>query len=231
LEEVRARDPFPRPRGRLARAAVVSAAVTLTWTTSPDARAQEAAEEPQHLCPDPAPTKPTPQSDFPTEWHPLALVAVGSCVRPDPTLGTSGFCGELAVGVDLRFADYWHATAELGAGLTTSTTAGDPNLGISRSSGGGYLGLRLLLGFDVTQHFYMRGGVQGQFVYSPAQASGAAGLVEIGTHLFTKDVDWSNHLDIGLRQSLGSDGVSTSGTGSSLTFAYGTTAFARVLFL
>jgi hypothetical protein len=154
--------------------------------------------------------------------------ALGSCTRLDSNIGSSGLCGEVGPSVDLPFATSWRATVDLGFGGAPYLSAGDPSCGVSRSVGGFYVSPRLLLGYDVTSHLYVRGGGEALFSPSPDQWSAHA-VVELGTSV--PGTWWcgsTSDFELGLRPYVGRDGVQTTGASNTWIAGYGGTVVVRI---
>jgi opacity protein-like surface antigen len=149
---------------------------------------------------------------------------IASCTRSDADVGGAGFCPEFSLaGVDVPlgfrlFGLDWHFGAEVGLGFMSRSSSGDANFGVARSSGGTYLVVRALLGFDVTRLFYVRVGAQARGTWSLETVNpGGQAVVDLGTRL-------GNHWEVGVRGILGEDGVVATGNGETrhdTALAYG----------
>ena len=126
------------------------------------------------------------------------------------------------------FATSWRATLDLGFGGAPYMSAGDPNYGVSRSVGGFYVGPRLLLGYDVTRHLYVRAGGEALFATSPSQWS-EHGVVELGTSVpGTLWCGAHSDFELGLRPYIGRDGVQTTGASTTWLIGYGGSLVVRI---
>lgn len=132
--------------------------------------------------------------------HGFGLVDFGACVRWNTPVAGGGPCGEVAFALDLPVSWKWRLGLELGAGFLPTTTLVDPD--VTRSSGGpAYGALRLLGQFDVSDDFFVRGGMQVRTTLFFHQAVGGAhGFIEVGT----RGGSW---FEFGLRTYLGLDGM------------------------
>jgi hypothetical protein len=164
--------------------------------------------------------------------------SLGSCGRIDPNVGGAGACGDATLGLTLLLGTTstpdpktyrgWRLGFELGVGANQSTTQGYPDLGLAQSSGGMSALFRALVGYDWTPLFFIQTGAQTRMTSSLSGAMPSADwILELGTRIFT--ASW----ELGVRQQVGVDDVASGGrdltNGWTSAFAYGTTAFTRVL--
>jgi hypothetical protein len=166
---------------------------------------------------------------IPLGLHPTVGAAGGGCIRSDPNLGSTDWCGEILGGFDWVFYPRFHLALEGGLGIMGKSTFGYPDLGVAQSSGGFYVTARTQLGYDVTDYYYLRGGVQLKETYLLSWlASGVDFAGEIGTRFFERK------FELGTGVFVGADGASTGGLGgnseSSFIPAFGVTLNARYVF-
>jgi hypothetical protein len=158
--------------------------------------------------------------------HPSIGAAFGWCSRQGLAAGGAGACGEaVTVGVDFPIRSHrtdMHFLIELGYGLMTPTTWGDPVLGVATGSGGEYGVVRPMFGFDVTRLFFVRFGAQFRALLTlETLTPGGEAVVELGTRI-------GDSLEIGIHGMVGADGVLTSPGGlSDAAFVLGTNLFFR----
>lgn len=189
-------------------------------------------------------TAPIPEAGFPIAGAASLYIAgaasLGSCGRVDPALGATGACGDATLGVTLLDGESVTRRGrpsyrgprfglEAGAGFEPSTSQGFADIAFAQSSGGPYFVLRALAGYDWTQLFFTTGGAQVRFPLAGG-APGYDAILELGTRIVA--ARW----EVGVRQQLGVDGVTSSGSyvpdgsnGPTTAFAYGTSLFTRVM--
>jgi hypothetical protein len=124
------------------------------------------------------------------------------------------------------------------------STAGYADLGLAQASGGGYVVFRALAGYDFDPLFFAQFGVQTRITYFTGDprwvTPGFQFVPELGTRvlmhrsLFMPAGILGPGTEVGVRPIVGWDGVASSGVGqgnaSTITFAYGTQLFARLIF-
>jgi hypothetical protein len=186
-----------------------------------------------------APLPPEPSRAF--HWT-AGLAMPGMCVHDDQIVGGSGFCGDVFGGFLLPIYGNFRAAVELGLGYMHPSTAGYPDIGLVEESGGKYASLRASAGGFVSPLFMIQGGGELRLTFINFVNPGFRFFAELGTRLFVPGVPFFDPgIELGVRQSIGCDGVVVSGKDGmgnsegnrltcSLVNAYGTTAFARVLF-
>jgi hypothetical protein len=165
--------------------------------------------------------------------HLVGALTAGSCTRDDANVGAVGFCGEALVGVDHVFLDAGHFDVELGAGFMPSASQGYPDLGVAQGSGGGYGVARLMLGYDLTSLYFVRGGAQLRTTYSLHRVTPGVQLVaDVGTRVL---LGCAGAGEVGARLFVGSDGIAFAGepdgggNGLALTLTYGVALLVRYL--
>jgi hypothetical protein len=159
--------------------------------------------------------------------HLMAGAAFGACIRDGEVAG-GGSCGELSIGTDVPLPARFRFGAELGVGFMSSVTSGDPMFGVSKSSGGpAYGALRVMLGYDFTDLFFVRSGPQTRATFAFGKmTTGVQLAVDLGTRVSTFRLH--NRLEVGLRSYLGFDGVAATATPKwSTDFCFGTTVLLR----
>lgn len=160
--------------------------------------------------------------------HLFASGQIGSCTRDNTEVGVTEVCGDIVpLGIDLPFlilGEPFRFSVEGAFGATSKVESGDA-FGIRRSSGGPYLALRLLFGYDITRRFFVRWGSQVRGTWSlDTVAPGVMGVIDLGTRI-------GSRLELGPRAFFGADGVASvnsHGANHDLAFAFGTTLVARV---
>lgn len=99
----------------------------------------------------------------PSYDHTQLFVGLGAgfCARIDSSVGAAAGCGEATFGVDLPHYPFERTrlTTEIAFGWTPTAQTGSSD-GVFLSAGGAYVAWRMLYGFDWSQHFTMRGGVE-----------------------------------------------------------------------
>jgi hypothetical protein len=197
-------------------ASVVASAITATAVA-------QGAPGPPAAASEPATNSPPSSSGF----HDLYLAwMLASCTRSDPNVGSTGFCGDVALGVESpRLGESpVRLGGELGAGATPGFETGVSAVGVVRQSGGTFGLGRVFVGFDVTPVFLVRPGFE-------LHLSAPDGHPAFGPR-FTFDMGSrvGAHLELGLRAIVGWEAALRESGASKhveLPFAYGMGLFAR----
>jgi hypothetical protein len=107
--------------------------------------------------------------------------------------------------MDISHGGPWHLFTEFGVGILPNLQA-DPQDYVRRRTGGGYLVFRPLAGYDVTPHFYIRGGGEAQVFHYETVDGNFHGVLELGTRI--------ERFEVGVRAFVGMDGILAQGTSS-----------------
>jgi hypothetical protein len=176
-------------------------------------------------CPACTSTVPTDPSPWPSaKPQAIASTGAGICSRQDPNVGASGFCSDVFfVGIDVpAWRPRWRITAEAGVEVTPRAQSGDQAVGTGFVSGGTYVAMRLLLGYDLTHLYFVRGGFEVRLTADTGVEPTYVG--EMGTRIIS-------HFELGFRTKLGFEGVTATSVASGERESYATPAFALGLML
>lgn len=153
-------------------------------------------------------------------FHVAAAIGAGSCARYDAYTGTIGGCAD--VGGGIRVGRAIRFDLDLDFGFTPRRTSLAPQLATITAGGGFHVLLRPMFAFQIARFFTRVGNELRATAPLSGVAPGFAGVVELGVRL-------GEHVELGLRASLGFEGARVGDGATSRWMGAGSTGTQLVL--